>query len=63
MVRVPPPAFIRSLIDRGHGYIINPGDIILLPQHDADHCSWHAVYCLDDSPGEALSFAVRRAAE
>lgn len=56
------PAFIRCLIDRGHAYILNPGDIILLPQHDAAHCSWHAVYCLDDSPGEALSFAVRRAA-
>ena len=56
------PAFIRSLIDRGHAYILNPGDIILLPQHDATHCSWHAVYCLGDRPGEALSFAIRHAA-
>ena len=55
------PAFIRSLIDRGHAYLLNPGDIILLPQHDAAHCSWHAVYCLDDGPGEALSFAIRHA--
>jgi len=56
------PAFIRYLIDRGHAYILNPGDIILLPQQDAAHCAWHAVYCLDDSPGEGLSFAVRHAA-
>jgi hypothetical protein len=55
------PAFIRHLVDRGHAYILNPGDVILLPQHDAAHCGWHAVYCLDDSPGEALSFAVRHA--
>ena len=57
------PAFSRHLIDRGHAYILNPGDIILLPQHDAAHCSWHAVYSLDDVPGEALSFAVRRTAD
>jgi hypothetical protein len=55
------PAFIRQLIERGHAYILNPGDIILLPQQDAAHCAWHAVYCLDDSPGEALSFAIRHA--
>jgi hypothetical protein len=56
------PAFIRHLIERGHAYILNPGDIILLPQQDAEHCAWHAVYCLDDSPGEGLSFAIRHAA-
>jgi hypothetical protein len=56
------PAFTRHLIDRGHAYILHPGDLILLPQLDAAHCSWHAVYCLDDVPGEALSFAVRRTA-
>ena len=56
------PAFIRQLIERGHAYILNPGDIILLPQQDAAHCAWHAVYCLDDSPGEALSFAIRHTA-
>ena len=56
------PAFIRQLIDLGHAYILNPGDVILLPQQDAAHCAWHAVYCLDDSPGEALSFAIRHAA-
>ena len=55
------PAFIRRLLECGHGYILNPGDVILLPQHDAAHCSWHAVYCLDDTPGEGLSFAVRHA--
>ena len=55
------PAFSRQLIERGHAYILNPGDIILLPQRDAAHCAWHAVYCLDDNPGEALSLAIRHA--
>lgn len=55
------PYFIRRLIERGHAYILHPGDIILLPQHDIAHCTWHAVYCLDEYPGEALSFAIRHA--
>jgi hypothetical protein len=55
------PAFVRRLIERGHAHLLYPGDVILLPQHDTAHCAWHAVYCLDDEPGEALSFAVRRA--
>ncbi len=53
------PAFAEQLVERGHVYIVNPGDIVLLPQQDIDHCAWHAVLCLDDFPGEALSFAVR----
>ena len=55
------PAFARRLIEGGHAYILHPGDVLLLPQHDTTHCAWHAVYCLDDQPGEALSFAVRHA--
>lgn len=55
------PAFAQRLIEGGHAYLLNPGDVILLPQHDPAHCTWHAVYCLDDSPGEALSFAIRHA--
>lgn len=53
------PAFARHLIEHGHCYLLQPGDLILLPQHDADRCAWHAVFCLDDFIGEALSFAVR----
>lgn len=55
------PAFTRRLIDAGHAFILHPGDVILLPQEDAGRCAWHAVYCLDDEPGEALSFAIRYA--
>lgn len=53
------PEFTRFLIERGHAFILYPGDLLLLPQHDAEHCAWHSVYCLDDFAGHALSFAVR----
>lgn len=55
------PAFTRQLIERGHCYLLEPGDFILLPQHDAARCAWHSVFCLDEFAGEALSFAVRAA--
>lgn len=55
------PAFTRQLVERGHAYILEPGDVILLPQKDIDSCCWHTVFCLDDHAGEALSFAVRAA--
>ncbi|MEK7322681.1 MAG: hypothetical protein AABZ84_06345 [Pseudomonadota bacterium] len=55
------PAFIRQLVEHGHCYLLRPGDLILLPQHDAEHCAWHTVFCLDEFMGEALSFAVRAA--
>lgn len=53
------PPFYQQLSDHGHTYILNPGDIILLPQKDVDECCWHTVFCLDDFAGEALSFAIR----
>jgi len=53
------PEFYRQLFEQGYGYIINPGDIILMPQKNTDECCWHTVFCIDDFPGESLSFAVR----
>jgi len=53
------PAFYRQLVGKGYGYMLNPGDTILLPQKDLNECAWHTVFCLDDFPGESLSFAVR----
>ena len=53
------PAFYQQLIAKGYGYILNPGDAILLPQKSIDECAWHTVFCLDEFVGESLSFAVR----
>jgi len=55
------PAFIAHLCQQGYAYILHPGDVLLMPQRDLDHCVWHSVCCLGDDPGEALSFAVRHA--
>lgn len=53
------PRFCQQLLDKGYGFILNPGDGILLPQQTHDACCWHSVFCIDDYPGQALSFAIR----
>jgi len=54
--------FTGYLCGKGYGYILHAGDALLMPQRDLDNCVWHAVTCLGDEPGEALSFALRRKA-
>lgn len=54
------PAFTRQLVNNGYAYILHPGDVLLLPQQSMDACAWHSVFCLDEEPGEALSFAMRK---
>lgn len=51
--------FVQRLISAGYGQLLFPGDALLLPQQDAELCCWHSVFCLDQSAGQALSFAVR----
>ena len=51
--------FIQNLFAKGYGYILEAGDVILLPQADLETCNWHTVFCLGDEEGEALSFALR----
>lgn len=52
------PSFTRQLVDKGHGLVLAPGDILLLPQQSTQHCCWHSVFCLDEEPGHSLSFAI-----
>jgi len=54
------PAFTRRLVEHGWGLLLEPGDVLLLPQHDVRACCWHAVFCADDHAGHALSFALAR---
>ena len=58
-VMVRSPQFIHQLVQQGYGYMLHPGDVLLMPQRDLDRCVWHSVITLGDEPGEALSFAVR----
>lgn len=54
------PAFTQQLVDHGYAYVLHPGDVLLLPQQGMDDCAWHSVFCLDEEPGEALSFAMKQ---
>lgn len=54
------PAFTRQLVEHGYAYVLHPGDVLLLPQQGMDDCAWHSVFCLDEEPGEALSFAMKK---
>ncbi|MDQ7057247.1 MAG: hypothetical protein Q9N62_01785 [Ghiorsea sp.] len=53
------PEFIAHLVAQGYSHTLQTGDVLLLPQRDLDNCVWHSVFTLGDTPGEALSFAVR----
>lgn len=55
------PDFFRYLIDKQYACILQPGDVLLLPQADLDNCVWHSVLCLGEEAGEALSFALKKA--
>jgi len=52
-------SFTGQLVDHGYGFLLNPGDVLLMPQRDLERCVWHSVITLGEEPGEALSFAVR----
>jgi len=52
------PAFIAHLTEAGHGYLLQAGDVILLPQKNTQHCAWHSVIGLGDEISHALSFAI-----
>ena len=54
-------SFVQQLIANGHGRVVNPGDVLLLPQETDMNCCWHSVFCLGEESGEALSFAIRSA--
>lgn len=53
------PSFTRQLIERGFGFALQSGDVLLLPQKNLRTCCWHSVFCLGKKTGEALSFAMR----
>ncbi|MDQ7002639.1 MAG: hypothetical protein Q9N02_08160 [Ghiorsea sp.] len=53
------PVFVAHMASQGFAHYLQAGDVLLLPQRDLDHCVWHSVFTIGDTPGEALSFAVR----
>lgn len=53
------PEFLAQLVDAGHATILDPGDVILLPNHGYARTCLHAVWCASPTPGAALSMALR----
>lgn len=51
--------FVQFLIARGHGRLLQAGDILLLPQNADELCCWHSVFSIGERAGQGLSFAVR----
>jgi len=54
-------AFVQHLIAQQHYRMLEPGDVLLLPQDQEMNCCWHSVFCLGEESGQALSFAIRSA--
>ena len=52
-------AFVQHLIAQQHYRLLEPGDVLLLPQDQEMNCCWHSVFCLGEESGQALSFAIR----
>jgi len=56
------PRFFRRLVGAGHGRLLRPGDVLLLPSHSIDSVAWHSIFCVGTDRSLALSFAMRAGA-
>jgi hypothetical protein len=57
------PEFTALLADAGHGLVLEPGDVLLLPNHGLDRTCMHSVFCASvDEVAYGLSAAVRTVA-
>lgn len=52
------PKLTGRLIERGAGFVLSAGDVLLLPSHGPDDAAWHSVFALGKRPSLALSFGV-----
>ena len=53
------PEFTAALVDAGHAWLLDPGDVIVLPNHGLGETCMHSVFCASDEAGYALSMALR----
>ena len=54
------PEFTSLLADAGRGFLMRPGDVLVLPNHGLGHTVLHSVFCASDEPAYSLSLALRR---
>jgi hypothetical protein len=55
------PEFTSLLADAGHGFILEPGDGIVLPNQGLECTCMHSVFCASPEPTYGVSMAVREA--
>ena len=53
------PEFTSLLCDAGHAVVLEPGDVLLLPNHGFARTTMHSVFTASDTTTYALSMAVR----
>lgn len=53
------PEFTSFLADAGHAYVVDAGDVILLPNHGPRDTCLHSVFCASDATAYSLSLALR----
>ena len=53
------PEFTAFLADGGHAHLLDPGDVIILPNHGLGRTCMHSVFCADEATSYGLSMAIR----
>lgn len=52
------PRLTRALAERGRLYVLQRGDLFLLPSPGPDDTAWHSVFAIGSRPSLALSFGI-----
>ncbi len=53
------PEFTALLADAGHAFVLEPGDVLILPNQGLEATCMHSVFCADDTTALGLSLAIR----
>jgi hypothetical protein len=53
------PIFTAQLADRGHALVLDPGDVLLLPNQGLRKTLLHSVFCASSEATYGLSMAIR----
>ena len=52
------PDFTRRLVEAGHGFVLEAGDALLMPNHGPEDTCWHSVFALGEQPSLSHSYGL-----